>query len=75
MKTVETVNPPHVSVQHGAGVEGRKSATVGGLLWGVQLERLRGTACKYTKQGDTVCFMQTVKNIEVTYLTQLVVFY
>lgn len=37
---------PHVSVQHGAGVERGKSATVGGLLGGVQLERLGGTAWK-----------------------------
>lgn len=31
-------NSPHVSVQHGAGVERGESATVGGLLGGVQLE-------------------------------------
>lgn len=40
----QTENSPHVSVQHGAGVERGKSATVGGLLGGVQLERLGGTA-------------------------------
>lgn len=40
----ETENSPYVSVQHGAGVERGKSATVGGLLGGVQLERLGRTA-------------------------------
>lgn len=39
-------NSPHISVQHGAGVKGGESAAVGGLLRGVQLERLGGTAWK-----------------------------
>lgn len=39
-------NSPHVSVQHAAGVKWGESATVGGLLGGVQLERLGGTAWK-----------------------------
>lgn len=42
---------PHISIQHGARVEWGEGVAVRGLLWRVQLERLRGTA--WRKRGDT----------------------
>lgn len=42
---------PHISIQHGARVEGGEGVAVRGLLWRVQLERLRGTA--WRERGDT----------------------
>lgn len=42
---------PHISIQHGARVEGGEGVAVRGLLWRVQLERLRGTA--WRERGGT----------------------